>query len=131
MRLDNTKMSKRDAGADEHLDPNEKPQHKIIKARENARPPAPRIGGYKHDDYIDWTHLDDDSPGETSSKCVQSISRKRTAVTVSPEAKTRVPKRISPDRVLYETRCRCLWRSRCRPLHQTIVADRYLRYLRQ
>lgn len=66
-----------------------------------TRPPAPRIGGYKHDDYIDWTHLDDDSPGETSSKCVQSISRKRTAATVSPEAKTRAPKRKSPDRVLY------------------------------
>ena len=63
-------------------------------------PPCPRIGGFKHDDTIDWTHLDEVSPKETSSKCVQSMSRKRNT-TLSVKSEQRTPKRVSPDRALY------------------------------
>ena len=78
---------------------------KYIRQKTNASsvcpPTSPRIGGFKHDNTIDWTHLDDVSPRETSSKCVQSTSRKRTADTtfVNSEQST-PPKRVSPDRSL-------------------------------
>ena len=79
-------------------------------------PPCSRIGGFKHDDTIDWTHLDEVSHKETSSKCVQSMSHKRN-VTLAVKSEQRTPKRVSPDRAYMRARCRYLWQSRCFLLH--------------